>query len=57
MNPHTTLLTDEARALLRDFEALSEDDRARILALVRGLRAVDEAGEVRLQRPVTPFRS
>jgi hypothetical protein len=46
-------LSDEARELLLHFQTLKDDERARIVRLVRGLSQVAELLQYKLQRPVT----
>ncbi len=46
-------LSEEARELLRHFHQLGEEERERILALVRALRNATDALRLDLQLPAT----
>jgi hypothetical protein len=50
LRPMTEILSDEARELLQNFEKLPADERARVLALVRGMSRVNQILRERMQR-------
>ena len=46
-------LSDEARELLRHFHDLADEERERILRLVRSLNLASQLSKLELQLPVT----